>query len=130
MKKTGLVVLGLILLIGIGFGVKMYMDNQTLNEDMQEVVNSEEAKKVFEEGLKNLDKNALTDKGIIKTYKIDDGSIEHNPMGGIMVRLYINGDDKLYIDDSLNKYDGSNLEGGGSAISPKLSKLLEKGDSQ
>ncbi|EUJ25335.1 hypothetical protein MFLO_15538 [Listeria floridensis FSL S10-1187] len=102
------------------------MDNQTLNEDMQEVVNSEEAKKVFEEGLKNLDKNALTDKGIIKTYKIDDGSIEHNPMGGINGRLYVNGEKSLYINFNLDKKSSDNFDDDViSSISGKLSDKLE-----
>jgi len=87
---------------------------------------SEAARTVFEAGLKNLDPKALTEEGVIKTYEIDYDSIYHNPMGEIMIKLYLNGDKALYINDSLNKYGDSKIEGGGSALSPKLSKLLKE----
>lgn len=54
-----------------------------LQEEMMEVVKSDEAKKVLEEGLKNLDPKALTSEGVIQTYKLDYESIKHNPMGGL-----------------------------------------------
>jgi hypothetical protein len=87
-KKKWLVILPVLLLILlIGVGGKIVMDKKNeaekLQEDMIEIVKSEEAKNVFEEGLKNLDPNALTSKGVIQSYEIDYDSIEHNPMGGI-----------------------------------------------
>ena len=47
-------------------------------------------RKLLEEDLKRKDPNALTDKGKIRSYKIDDSSIKHNPMGGIMFNIIIN----------------------------------------
>ncbi|MGX7048700.1 DUF1310 family protein [Pseudolactococcus piscium] len=44
---------------------------------MTEVVISEEAKKVFKTGLRNVDPKGLTLEGIIKSYKINYDSIEH-----------------------------------------------------
>ena len=42
------------------------------------------------EELKAIDPNALTEKGKIRSYKIDDASIRHNPMGGIMFDIIVN----------------------------------------
>ena len=42
------------------------------------------------EELKAIDPNALTEKGKIRSYKIDDLTIRHNPMGGIMFDIIIN----------------------------------------
>ena len=45
-------------------------------------------KRFFKERLKQIDPEMLlTEKGFIKSYKVD--SFEHNPMGGIIVYLYI-----------------------------------------
>ena len=100
---------------------------EKLQEDMIEIVKSKEAKNVFEEGLKNLDPKALTSEGIIQSYKIDYDSIEHNPMGGIKVTLYVNGDPELYVMTTLNKYDNENIEGGGGGYSGKLNDMLKRG---
>ena len=54
---------------------------------MVRIVHSKEVKKVIEEELKELDPNALTPKGKIQSYEIDDKTIEHNPMGGIMFQV-------------------------------------------
>lgn len=102
------------------------MDSINLKKEMIAVVKSDEGTKVFEDGLKTLDSKALTPAGIIKSYEIDYNTIERNPMGGIMFTAYINDDKDLYINDSLNKYDDFSIEGGASALSSKLSKLLKE----
>ena len=45
--------------------------------------------------LKQEDPAAFTAKGKIQSYEIDDETIEHNPMGGIMFEVIINGDKKI-----------------------------------
>ncbi|MBC1814173.1 DUF1310 domain-containing protein [Listeria booriae] len=104
-------------------GVKFYMDEKKLSEEMIEIVYSDEAKEVFEIRLKVLDAKALTEEGIIHSYKIDKESIKHNPMGGINVTLNINNDSELNITYTINNFNGE-LSGGASSISEKLSKLL------
>ena len=64
--------------------------NQEFHNEMTRIVHSEEVRKLLEEDLKRKDPNALTDKGKIRSYKIDDSSIKHNPMGGIMFHIIIN----------------------------------------
>lgn len=112
------------LVIAIGIGGKVQMEQKELDTHMLEVVKSDEAKKVFEEGLKNLDPNALTPEGIIKTYKIDYDNIEKNPMGGINVTLFVNDDSSLYVRKTLKNYDGNKIEGGGGGYSSELEKIL------
>ena len=102
------------------------MTGSPSKEEMIKVVKSEEAKKAIEDGLKSLDKDALTEKGIIKSYEVDYDSVKHNPMGGIMFDIYINNDKELYIRKTLVKGIDGNLTSGGGGYSSKLDRLLEK----
>ncbi|WP_258014660.1 DUF1310 domain-containing protein, partial [Listeria monocytogenes] len=99
---------------------------EKLNKEMMNVVYSDEAKQVFEKRLTNLDPNAFTEKGIIHSYKIEEGSIEHNPMGGIEVKLIINNDPELYVSYTMSKNNGE-LSGGGAIVSKELAKQTERG---
>ena len=94
MKKKLLVVIGIII---IGIGGKVMLDNKKQEDRMIKIVNSQEAKEVFENGLKVLDSKAFTEEGIIKSYEIDEKSIKHNPMGGINVTLFANKKSNLYV---------------------------------
>ncbi|MBC1404967.1 DUF1310 family protein [Listeria welshimeri] len=85
MKKKWLIILGIVIIVILGIGVKFYMDEKKLNEEMMNVVYSDEAKRIFEKGLKNLDAKALSGKGVINTYEVDKKSTKQNPMGGINV---------------------------------------------
>ncbi|MBC1718094.1 DUF1310 family protein [Listeria welshimeri] len=129
-KKRCLLISLAILIIVLLIGSKVYMDKQqeakVKQEEMIEVVKSEEAKKMFEEGLKNLDSKALTSEGVIQNYKIDYGSIEQNPMGGIKGKIVVNKNDKLVVLFNLNKEDEKNFDGSViSGNSDELSQLLK-----
>ena len=62
---------------------------------MVQIVHSKEVEKIIEEELKELDPNALTPKGKIQSYEIDDETIEHNPI--------INGDKEITENFGLRK---------------------------
>ena len=129
MKKNALVSMGIllaaILLIILGIGGKLYMDQKQFHNEMVNVVKSEEAKKEIERGLKNLDPKALTPEGVIKSYEIDYGTIEHNPMGGIMFDVIVNNDDKLRVYNILDKDTSTgNLENAGGGNTSALEELL------
>lgn len=126
MKKFLLYAIGIVLLLILVIGGKIYMDHKKMNEDMLKVVKSDEAKEVFEESIKNLDSKAFTDEGVIKSYKIDERSIEHNPMGGIMVTLFANNDKNLDISFTLGKNSDGHLTDDGGSNSAKLEKLLQQ----
>ncbi|MBF2545659.1 DUF1310 family protein [Listeria seeligeri] len=123
MKKKLIITLGIVVTIILVLGVKFYMDEKKLDEEMIKVVYSDEAKEVFEERLKNLDSKAFTNEGVIQSYEIDKESIERNPMGGINVTLIINGNSELYVKYTLNNFNGE-LSGGASVTSEKFTKLL------
>lgn len=93
MKKKHKIILSVIsLFVAACIGVGLYLahKNQEFQNEMFRIVHSEEVRKLLEEDLKRKDPNALTDKGKIRSYKIDDSSIKHNPMGGIMFNIIIN----------------------------------------
>ncbi|EME8111040.1 DUF1310 family protein [Enterococcus faecium] len=117
------------LLILLGMGGKLVIDKQNkaekLQKEMIEIVKSEEAKQVVEEGLKNLDPKALTPEGVIQSYEIDYDSIEHNPMGGINVTILANRKENLYVFFTLKKNESGELKDGGGGNSSDLEKLLE-----
>ncbi|MBC1588265.1 DUF1310 domain-containing protein [Listeria welshimeri] len=125
MKKRWIIVLGITVITFLGLGVKFYMDEKKINEEMMNVVFSDEAKRVFENGLKNLDAKALTGKGVINTYEIDKKSIKQNPMGGIDVTLYVNENPELYVFFTLNNIDDKKMIDDGGGNSAKLELLLE-----
>lgn len=94
-RKIGRYILG-VLVLGVliwgGLLVKNHLDFQ---HEMLQIVHSKEVEKLIEEELRASDPNALTPKGKIRSYEIDDKTIEHNPMGGIMFEVIINGDKKI-----------------------------------
>lgn len=85
-----LMILGLV--VWIGLKVKDYLEFQ---QEMVRIVHSQEVKKLIVDDLKQKDSAAFTETGKIQSYEIDDETIEHNPMGGIMFEVIINGDKKI-----------------------------------
>ena len=112
----------LIVVTIITLGVRSMQTSQ--HDDMYQIVHSKEADKAFREDL-NMDPLAFTDKGVIHSYVIDDASISHNPMGGINVVLYVNGDKELDESVTLDRYSADGpLEVGPSSSSVKLYDLI------
>ena len=94
---------------------------------MVQIVHSKEVEQLIEEELRGLDPNALTLKGKIHSYEIDDKTIEHNPMGGIMFRIIINGDTEITENFGLRKYsDDGPIEQVGVSRSVKFQDLADK----
>ena len=85
-----LMILGLV--VWIGLKVKDYLEFQ---QEMVRIVHSQEVKKLIVDDLKQKDSAAFTETGKIQSYEINDETIEHNPMGGIMFEVIINGDKKI-----------------------------------
>ena len=94
-RKIGRYLFG-VLLLGVllwgGLFVKNHLDFQ---HEMVQIVHSKEVEKLIEEELKATDPDALTPKGKIQSYEINDETIEHNPMGGIMFEVTINGNKEI-----------------------------------
>ena len=91
---------------------------------VKSITHGEEGKVAIEKVLKGLDE-ALTSEGKIKSYKIDDNYTHRNPMGGVSVKIVINGDESLYLGTILNKYPSSKeYDLGVFSFSPELRKLI------
>ena len=126
-RKIGRYIFGVLLLGVLVWGGLLVKNHLDFQNEMVQIVHSKEVEKIIEEELKELDPNALTPKGKIQSYEIDDETIEHNPMGGIMFRIIINGDKEITENFGLRKYseDGP-IEQVGVSRSVELRKLLEE----
>lgn len=123
MKKIVIRIAMVITVIGVLMTGKMYLDSY----QNKSIAQSKEAKTAIEKMLKGLDEKALTPEGKIKSYKIDDNYTHRNPMGGVSVKIVINGDESLYLGTILNKYPSSKeYDLGVLSFSPELSKLIYK----
>ncbi|MBZ2038322.1 DUF1310 domain-containing protein [Streptococcus sanguinis] len=127
--KIILSVISLFVAACIGVGLYLAHKNQEFQNEMFRIVHSEEVRELIEEDLKRKDPNALTDKGKIRSYKIDDSSIKHNPMGGIMFHIIIN-DSISMVGKTGLQMDGENgkIRTVGMTESAGLRALLESDD--
>ena len=112
------------ILIWIGSKVKDHLEFQ---QEMVRIVHSKEVEKIVIENLKQKDPFAFTEKGKIQSFKIDDETIEHNPMGGIMFDVTINEDEDIIGSVGLWKTisDGP-IESVGMDASDGLQKLMKE----
>ena len=124
LKIIGIVLASLLVIVGLSIGGYKVM-KKVEQDEMVRVVKGEEVKKIIEDDLKEMDQFYLTNKGKIKSYQIDDKSIKHSPMGGIIFKVYINNDEQLYVHFLINKDSRTGKlvnEGGGT--SEKFSELI------
>ena len=117
-------------LVGVGVIVGSYKIIEIVkNNEMNHIVKSEEVKEIVENYLKYLDEDALTDKGKIISYQIDEQSIEHNPMGGIMFTVFLNDDSELYVRMTLEKnHETGKIQRSGGGYAKKVKDLVGKKD--
>lgn len=117
-------------LVGVGVIVGSYKIMEVVqNNEMNHIVKSEEVKEIVENYLKYLDADALTDKGKIVSYQIDEQSIEHNPMGGIMFTVFLNDDSELYVRMTLEKnHETGKIQQSGGGYAKKVKDLVGKKD--
>lgn len=71
------------------------------HEKMVAIATSQEARKVYEDFMKKRDPAAFEQDGVIQSYEIDTNSLKYNPMGGLMVDVYLNGKQNIYISYNL-----------------------------
>ena len=110
--------------IWIGSKVKDHLEFQ---QEMVRIVHSKEVEKIVIENLKQKDPFAFTEKGKIQSFKIDDETIEHNPMGGIMFDVTINEDEDIIGSVGLWKTSSDGpIESVGMDASDGLQKLMKE----
>ena len=120
MKKV-LKLVAILLGIGIVAGCTNTPSKQRMNEELKKP----EVVEVIEAAIKKRDSNAFTEAGKIKTYYVDYDKTTYNPMGGIEVLIYVNGNQNLKLQYTVVKTNNKYEIGSGSG-SEELAKLLEK----
>ena len=126
-RKIGRYIFGALLLGVLVWGGLLVKNHLDFQNEMVEIVHSKEVEKLIEEELKATDPDALTPKGKIRSYAIDNKTIEHNPMGGIMFRIIINGDKEITGSMGLRKRsENGPIESVGMDSSVGLQELMEE----
>lgn len=123
MKKTIIILLSLLMIIGLVLGGCKIM-TQFENDQIEEIVKSEEVEQIYLKQLTSIDPDAFTEKGKIQKYTID--SFKKIPTGGIFVYLYVN-DNKAYT-VSINLYKDYNtgkIKDGAGSWSSELDKFVK-----
>lgn len=100
-KKRKLVFL-LLLTFSLG-GCSLFTNKSAQRQEMIEIAESKKMKVAVENLLKKLDPKALTPEGKIKTYKISKSDLDYNPMGGLLVKVVINNDDRLVLSTTIQE---------------------------
>ena len=94
------------------------------NNEMNQIVKSEEVEQIYLKVLTWIDPDALTEKGFIQKYTIY--SFNKIPTGGIFVYLYINDNREYTVSVNLYKdYNTGKIKDGGGSLSPELVKFLK-----
>ena len=123
-KRLGKGIAALLVIVAIVF-VSFKVLGYTEQMKMNSIVNSEEAKGVYEKDLKYIDKDAFTQQGVIQSYEIS--SFEKNPMGGIIVYLFVNNHKEYTVSVFLEKHNSEGkLFSGGGSWSPRLEQLIKE----
>ncbi|GAB6636099.1 hypothetical protein BOVMAS18_14870 [Streptococcus uberis] len=120
-KKIIYILLGLLIAVGILVGGHKLQEKREYDQ-MVEIVESKEAKSLYIDDLKYIDKKAFTKNGKIQKYKVE--SFEKNPMGGIIVYLRINDNKKFTLSVFLSK-DTGELKSSGGSWSKELNDFVE-----
>ncbi|RSI06885.1 DUF1310 family protein [Streptococcus sanguinis] len=125
MKKIFVIFLTIITLCSaMLLGGCSMLNSRSEQEEMFKIAESQKSKKLMEEMLRKKDPEALTEKGIIKKYTINEKNLKYNPMGGLIVELIINSDPELTITTTLMEESDGKLEHTGYVISGELAKKL------
>ena len=123
-KKQRLILLFLLTLF-LG-GCSLFTDKAAERMEMIQIAESKKMKVAIETYLKNLDPEALTPNGKIKSYRILKDKLKYNPMEGIIVEIVINRDDRLTIDMTVIEEDSGEYLVATSGTPKELTKLIER----
>ena len=123
-KKQRLMLLFLLTLF-LG-GCSLFTDKAAERREMIQITESQKMKVAIETYLKNLDPEALTPNGKIKSYRILKDKLKYNPMEGIIVEIVINRDDRLTIDMTVIEEDSGEYLVATSGTPKELTKLIER----
>ena len=123
-KRYSLVVIMILLSLLLG-GCSLMTDQSTEKQEMIQIAESQKMKVAIESYLKNLDPEALTPNGKIKSYRILKDKLKYNPMEGINIEIVINNDDKLIVDMVVIEKESGLYHVAASSTPTELDELLE-----
>ena len=106
-------------------GCSLITGQSTKKREMIQIAESQKMKVAIESYLKNLDPEALTPNGKIKTYRILKDKLKYNPMEGINIEIVINNDDKLIVDMVVIEKESGSYHVAASSTPTELDELLE-----
>ena len=128
LKRTCIGIISVLALIGLIIGGYQLKQQAEYNE-MVRIVKSEEVKVIIEEDLNDIHEGALKEGNSIHSYQIDEKSIRHNPMGGIMFHIILNSDEKLVVYYTLQKDSRTGkIEYSGGGYSQEVGRLIGEGN--
>ena len=84
-------------------GCSLITGQSTKKREMIQIAESKKMKVAIENMLTKLDSKALTPEGKIKSYKISKDDLDYNPMGGILVKIVRNNDEKLVLSTTIQE---------------------------
>ena len=126
MKKSKFIVLIMVVFsLSIG-GCSFFNGQSAKKQEMIQIAESKKMKVAIESYLKNLDPEALTPNGKIKSYRILKDKLKYNPMEGIIDEIVINRDDRLTIDMTVIEEDSGEYLVTTSGTPKELTKLIER----
>lgn len=127
LKRMCIGIVSVLAVIGLIIGGYQLKQQAEYNE-MVRIVKSEEVKVIIEEDLNDIHEGALKEGNSIYSYQIDEKSIRHNPMGGIMFRIFLNSDENLVVYFTIQKssYTGK-IEYSGGGYTREVAELIGEG---
>lgn len=127
LKRTCIGIVSVLAVIGLIIGGYQLRQQAEYNE-MVRIVKSEEVKAIIEEDLNDIHEGALKKGNSIYSYQIDEKSIRHNPMGGIMFHVILNSDEKLVVYYTLQKDSRTGkIEYSGGGYTKEVNELIREG---
>ena len=127
LKRTCIGITSVLAVIGFIIGGYKLRQQAEYNE-MVRIVKSEEVKAIIEEDLNDIHEGALKKGNSIYSYQIDEKSIRHNPMGGIMFHVILNSDEKLVVYYTLQKDSRTGkIEYSGGGYTKEVDELIREG---
>ena len=126
MKKSKLIVL-IMVVFSLSLGGCSFFNGQSAKkQEMIQIAERKKMKVAIEEYLRNLEPEALTPNGKIKSYRILKDKLKYNPIEGIIVEIVINRDDRLTIDMTVIEEDSGEYLVATSGTPKELTKLIER----
>ena len=127
LKRTCIGIVSVLAVIGLIIGGYQLKQQAEYNE-MVRIVKSEEVKAIIEEDLNDIHEGALKKGNSIYSYQIDEKTIRHNPMGGVMFHIILNSDEKLVVYYTLQKDSRTGkIEYSGGGYTKEVDELIREG---